>query len=60
MGALIRIRNIDWARTLLYSVPSGLVALEVGWGSYAITVAGMILARRHIDAIVLRRPVGRR
>ena len=58
-AVLTMIRNADWARTLLYAVPPGLMAMEVGWCGYAITVAGMILARKHLDAIVLRRRPGR-
>ncbi len=54
------IRTADWPRLLLHSIPPGFVALEVGWTGYVVTVAGMILMRRQIDAIVLRRPMGRR
>ncbi len=54
------IRTADWPRLLLHSISPGLMALEVGWTGYAVTIAGMILARRPIDTIVLRRPVGRR
>ena len=54
------VRNVDWARTVLYAVPPGLMALEVGWTGYAVTAIAMVLVRRQLDAVVLRRPVARR